>query len=220
MAEAVDFLDLLFVQRHLAKYLRANLDPEKRSVLPNAEVLAHDIALLVPTPWVVGLADAPRAGCARIQLQRQPGDALSPEVHKQIMDIVEEAFREEMYLHAKQLHISMRVPLGDALQSFLSGYGIVEDDLALEIAKRSWRRMATSRGRPKQPPGRPMKPLDALKWPRTRDRLRRMMPGWPPVRVQPTLPSASSGRKVRTGGKRKKDEDNDLQLSFFPRPSE
>jgi hypothetical protein len=210
MADA-SYLELLFLRKHLVKYLRANLDPVQRVHLPNWEDIVHDIAELLPRPELVALGEGGRPGALRIALSTPPYEDIPQENHDRIITFLEECFREEMFFFVKQQHTLLRSTLDDSIFCFLGQYGITEDDLSLEDLKRNWRRMASKRGKPRDRPGRPLKPYSALRWPRTRDKVRRMMPGWPEAK-RPQVAAA-----VRTGKKPKpKAPPPPDQLSFFP----
>lgn len=211
MADAT-YLELLFLRRHLAKYLRAQLDPERRVHLPNWEDIVHDIAELLPRAELVALADTSRPGAIRITLRQPAFDDIPKEQHDRIVAMLEECFREEMFFFVKQQHTMLHATLEQSMLCFLGQYGITDDDISLEDMKRSWRRMATQRGKPRQRPGRPLKPYAALRWPRTRDRLRRMMPGWP----QPQPKRTTHATTVRTKASRPAPPPHHTQLSFFP----
>lgn len=210
MADA-SYLELLFLRRHLAKYLRAQLDPERRIYLPNWEDIVHDIAELLPRAEVVAMAETARPGAIRITLRQPAFDNIPKEQHDKIVGMLEECFREEMFFFVKQQHTMLHATLEHSLQCFLGQYGITDDDIGLEDLKRTWRRMATQRGKPRQRPGRPLKPFAALRWPRTRDKLRRMMPGWPEPKRRAVSPAVrtSTPRSTRPSAP-------DGQLSFFP----
>jgi hypothetical protein len=209
MAE-VNYLELLFLRRHLVKYLQCNLDQEKRVHLPFWEDITHDIAELLPRPELVSLDTSTRAGALRIALKPPSYADIPRENHDKITALLEECFREEFFFFVKQQHTLLRATLDDSIRCFLGQYGICEDDLSLEDLKRNWRRMATRRGKPPERPGRPMKPYAMLKWPRTRDRLRRIMPGWPEAK----RPRAKKPARTHTAPKPVRTPPN--QLSFFP----
>lgn len=212
MADA-EFLKLLFVRRHLVKYLQANLDPARRSHLPHAEDIAHDIAELLPRAEVVALEDTERTTSLRITLRAPNYADIPKQHHDKIVALLEECFREEFFYFVKQQHIYMRTSLEHSVLCFMGQYGLTDDDVSLDDMKRRWRRMATNRGKPPERPGRPMKPFAALKFPRTRDRVRRMMEGWPPAR------NPRPARPVRTGKPKAKSRpapEVPGQLSFFP----
>lgn len=174
MAEQMQ-TELVFVKRHIRKYLLKNLDPELAGACPNSRTIRQSLAVMLTRNMVQVSTDRSlpaRKGELPLRIRTDLGGQISLKDHNDVMELVTSTFFAEFYRTVDKLHLTLGVAQHFAIAAFRDQYAITEDDWPLKHSERYYQRHLARTQRRKRRRGRPMLPFEHLKDQRERERNR------------------------------------------------